>query len=71
MLGRKGNNNTTIKTNSTTRRDKSESTGERRKTKKITRQDQTIQTNRTFQNNEKKIIPASKWRMYENIPTSR
>ena len=53
MLGRKEKNNTTIKIN-TTRGNKSEGADERRKTKKILRQDQ-YKEKRTFQNNERKF----------------
>ena len=41
MLGRKAKNNTTFKTNNTTGDNKSDGTGERRKSKKIPRLDQT------------------------------
>ena len=44
-----------LKTNDTTRWNKSEGTGKRRKTKKISRQDQTIHTNGTFKRTKKKF----------------
>ena len=48
----------TIKTNDTNRRDKSEGTGERKKTIKIYRKRiQQYRQNRTFQNNPKKFYP--------------
>ena len=43
MLGRKGKSNAS-KINNTTRKSKPECTVERKKTKKISRQDQTMQT---------------------------
>ena len=60
----------TIRTNETTRRDKTEGTGERKKTKKIPRQDQTIQTTQDIPNQRKKIVPASRRRRCEDIPTT-
>ena len=45
----------TIKTKYKTPGNKSEGIGGRRKTKKIRRQDQTIQTKKTFRNNERKL----------------
>ena len=55
ILGKKEQSKTTIKTNNSYRGNKSERSGERRKTKKIPRQDQTMQIKETFQNNERKI----------------
>ena len=52
MLVQRGKSNTTT-TNNTTRRDKSEGTGERIKTKKIRRKDQTIQTKQDFPRKKK------------------
>ena len=46
--------------------DKSEITGDRKKTKKISRQDQTIQTKQDI-SKQKKILPASRRRMHKDI----
>ena len=62
--------NTTIKTNNATWEDKSECTGERRKTKKIMRKDLTIQTKQDILKQWKKILFASRRRMHEDIPTN-
>ena len=61
---------TATRTKNTTRRDSSESIGERRKTKNIPRQDQTISTKQDIPKQRKKILPASKGRMDENIPAT-
>ena len=58
ILRRVGKSNT-IKTNDTTQANKSEGTGERRKTKKISRQDQMIHTKQDTPQQRKKILPAS------------
>ena len=71
MLGGNDKSNATKKTNNTTRRNKSEVTCERRKIKNISRQDKTIQTNRTFQNNEKNVQPASSSGMHDDIQATR
>ena len=68
MFGRKEKCNTTIKINNTTRRHKSKGTGERRKIKKILRQDQIIKTKREIPIQQKKIVPVNRGRMYEDIP---
>ena len=59
MLGQREKSNT-IRTKDTTRRGKSEDTDERRKTKKIPRQDETILTKQGIPKQRKKILPASK-----------
>ena len=59
-LGRKEESNTTIKTSNTTRGDESEGSGERRKTKNIPRQDQTIQTKQDVPKQRKKILSTCK-----------
>ena len=59
MLGEKENSNTS-KTNNTTRGNKSEGTGERRKAKQVWRKDQTIQTKLDIPKQQKKILPASR-----------
>ena len=50
---------------------KSEGTGERRKTKKIPIYDQTMQTKQDIQKQGKKILSAKRGRMCEYIPTTR
>ena len=60
MLGRKEKSNSTSKTNNTIRGNKPEGTGERSKTKMISRRDlktkqKKNKKNRTFQNSEKKF----------------
>ena len=58
------------KTKSTARVDKSERTRERKKIQKVLRQGQTIQAKPDIIKQWKKIWPASRWRMYEDIPTT-
>ena len=69
MLGRKEKSNM-IKTNNTTWGNKSEGTGEKRKTKKIPKQEQTTQTKQDILKQCEKIIPESRERMHENIWTT-
>ena len=69
MLRQREKSNT-ISTKDTAQRGKSEGTGERRKTKKIPRQDPTIQTKLDISKQRKKILPASRGRMCEDITTT-
>ena len=59
-LGRKEMSNSTRKTNNTTQGNKPEVTGERRKIKKISRQDKTIQRKQNIRKHRNKILPASR-----------
>ena len=56
---KKEKSNSTSKTNNSTWRNKSEGTGERRKIKKISRQDKTIQT--------KQNIPKQQQKFYQQV----
>ena len=71
MLGQKGKS-ITSKTDNTIRGNKPEGTSKRRKTKKISRQDKTIQkkTGHSKTTKKKKILPASRGRFHEDIPTT-
>ena len=69
-FGRSGKS-TSIKTKNTNRRDQSESTGERRKTKKIPGQDQTVRTKQDIPKQCKKIQPARRRRKGKDIPVTR
>ena len=66
MLGQKEENNTISTTKNITRENKSEGTGERMKTKKISRQNQIIQTKQDIPKQRKKILPASSQRTHED-----
>ena len=55
MLGKKEKSNSTSKINNTTRGNKPEDTGERKKTNKISRQDKTIQTKQDISKQQKKF----------------
>ena len=59
MLWRKEESKLTSKTSDKTRGNKSEGTGEKSKTKKILRKDQTIETKQVIPKQRKKIILAS------------
>ena len=59
------------KINNTTWGNKSEGTGEERKTKKILRWDKTIQKKQDIPKQWKKILPASRERMHKDIPATR
>ena len=69
MLGQKKKKSNTRKNNNTTRGNKPESTGKRRKIKKISTQVKTIPIKQDIRKQRKKILP-SKGRWHENIPTS-
>ena len=71
MFVRRKEKSNTNKTNNTTLGNKSEVTDERRKIKKISGQDQTIQTKRDIPKQRKKILPTSRGRIHEDIPTTR
>ena len=60
-----------FKINYTTWRNKSKGTHERRKTKKILRQDQTIQTKQHIPKQQKKILPAIWVGMHKDISTTK
>ena len=47
-----------------------ESIGKRRKIKKISRRGQTIQTKQIIPKERKKVLPASRVRLREHIPTT-
>ena len=70
MLGQKEQSDTTIKTSNTTRKNKSEDTGERRKAKKISRQDKIILTKQDILKQQKKSLPACNKKMHEYLPTT-
>ena len=53
----------------TTQRNKPEGTGERKKTKKISRQDEIIQTKQKIPKQRKKILSVNRGRMHKHIPT--
>ena len=57
--------------NVTIRGNKPDGTGERRKTKKISRQNKTIQTKIGHSKNNEKILPASRGGMHGRNPTTR
>ena len=60
-----------FKKNNTTGGNNSEGNCERRKTKKIPRQDKTKQTKRDISKRRKKILLASRDIIHEDIPTTR
>ena len=66
MLGRKDKNNTTIRTNDTSRWKNSVGTGERRKTKMISRQDESIETTQDIRKHRQKILPGEDARRHTN-----
>ena len=53
----------------TTRGNKAENTGERWKIKKISRKGKTIQTKQDITKQRKKILPTSKGKWNEDLPT--
>ena len=53
-----------------TRRDKSEGTSERRRTKNIRRQDQTIQTKQDLPKQQKKILSSSRGEKRQDKPAT-
>ena len=65
-MGQKEKSNT-VKTNNITRENKSESTGKRRKAKKIPRLDKTIQTKQDILKQRNEILPTSRGKMHEYI----
>ena len=69
MLGRKEKGKTR-KTNNTTRGNKSKGIGERMRTKKISRQNKTVQTKQDIPKQRKKILPASLGRMHQHMLTT-
>ena len=68
--GTKIKKNDISKNDYTTQGNKPESTGERRKIKKILRHGKTIQTKQDIPKQQEKILPTSRERWYEDRPTT-
>ena len=68
MLGEKDKNKTADKSENAT--DKCKDLGERNETQKISKQGQPIQAKQVIPKWRKNMLPASWWRMHENIPTT-